>query len=154
MAKAIANRSFRRFDGADLSTAAAGLAAADAAGTVVLSSGMTDGLNVAVLDAAGNVIASEAPVRAASTFGAQVRGVVTNKYVLGGLAAVAVAGAAYGTYRVIKNRSAKKAAGAASSAMTAEQKVDSAREMLKQAEAELAAATGAPTKAVKAAVAA
>jgi hypothetical protein len=77
--------------------------------------------------------------------GAKVREVMSNKYVLSGLAAVAVVGAAYGTYRLIKNSSdtkavAKAAAVAPVAPLSAEAKVDHAREMLEQAQAELKAA--------------
>jgi hypothetical protein len=104
-----------------------------------------------VTDAAGNtavvgmdVLSQDDMLAAAAdkgvAIGAKVREVMSNKYVLGGLAAVAVVGASYATYRLIKSRSDKKAVAAVAVAMTPEQKVEHARELLTQAQAELKAA--------------
>lgn len=69
----------------------------------------------------------------ASTFGEKAMNVITNKYVLSGLAAVAVAGAAYGTYRLIKSRTDKAPAPVK---LTQEQKVEQAANMLREVLAE------------------
>jgi uncharacterized membrane protein YebE (DUF533 family) len=82
---------------------------------------------------------------AGRSFGETAKDVLTNRYVLGGLAAVAVAGAAYGTYRFIKSRQDKKgsttsaAAPAATDdkALTVEQMIAKARGLLADAESSI-----------------
>lgn len=105
---------------------------------------------------AGGVIVTAGDIAAASaqgeSIGQKIRNVATNRYVIGGVAAVAVAGLAYGTYRYLKKdekKGGKKAKGAAAAAPaapamtdleTAEAQVESARNMLVAAEATLTAA--------------
>lgn len=80
------------------------------------------------------------------SLGDTVMDVVTNKFFIGGVAALVAAGAAYGTYRWLKKDDKKAAtpaaapvAPAASAApeMTTEQMIDKARELLTSAETRL-----------------
>lgn len=102
--------------------------------------GMDAALNgaEAVVDA-GGVVFTVADMAAASaqgvSIGERARAIASNKYVIGGVAAVAVAGLAYGTYRMLKKKDAPVAPAAA---LTAEQKVDKANGLLKEAQGELA----------------
>lgn len=101
-----------------------------------------------VIVEAGNVVVTAADIAAATaegvSLGDKIRKVATNKYVVGGVAAVAVAAAAYGTYRYLKKDEPKKAkkskAAPAAVEMTEEQAaaaVEAARVQLQAAEAVL-----------------
>jgi hypothetical protein len=82
-------------------------------------------------DTLGDMTSSEA----ARSFGEKAKEVLTNKYVIGGLAAVAVAGAAYGTYRLLKKDD--KAGGAANKEATIPEQLATARQNLMEVEARL-----------------
>lgn len=95
-------------------------------------------------DQLGTAVDTLSDTDAGRGFGETMKDVFTNKYVVGGIAAVVVAGAAYGTYRYIKGRSDKKAAAPAAATpaapavpMTPEEKVIEARRLLTEAESKL-----------------
>jgi hypothetical protein len=75
-------------------------------GAALAAEGIIEG-TVTLVDTAGNVIAEGVPATFTETLGDKVKKVATNKYVIGSVAAVAVAAAAYGTYRFL-NRDKKK----------------------------------------------
>jgi hypothetical protein len=76
----------------------------------------------------------------------RAREILSNKYVLSGLAVVAVTGAAYGTYRLLKKDDKVEAAPVAAVQKTPEQKVDEARHLLEAAQQELGASTAKSAK--------
>jgi hypothetical protein len=84
-----------------------------------------------------------------SSFGDKVMDIVTNKFVVGGAAAIVVAGAAYGVFRWLKKDDKKAVTPAATKApvapaepeMTTEQMILKARELLTSAESRLNAST-------------
>jgi hypothetical protein len=97
-----------------------------------------------VLETAGDTL--DTVTNDNSSLGDKVMDVLTNKFVIGGAAAVVVAGAAYGVFRWLKKDdkpAAKPAAAPATPAapaapeMTTEQMIDKARELLTSAETRL-----------------
>ncbi len=83
---------------------------------------------------------AETPVQTGKGFGETVKDALSNRYVIGSLAAVAVAGAAYGTYRGVKAYRAKKGdttTAAPAAEQTAEQQILEARRLLTAAETAL-----------------
>lgn len=125
----------------------------------IASRGFDAAVNAAdvVVDAGGVVVTAGDIMDASAqgvSIGDKIRKVATNRYVIGGVAAVAVAGLAYGTYRYLKKDDTKKgskkskAAPAApvSDVESAEAQVESARALLNQAEATLTAAKKKNTK--------
>jgi hypothetical protein len=110
----------------DSSVNAADIAAAGAADIAENAAGFTGDMMTAAADKGVSI-------------GAKAREILGNKYVLGGLAAVTVLGAAYGTYRLLRKDDKVEAAPTAPVSMSPEQKVDLARSMLEDAQKELGA---------------